>query len=388
LTILVLAQVFPPATGGSGRWLWDLYRRLPGFNVHVAAGHVHGDADFDRQSPLPITRVPLAFSNWGVLSLRGTADYTRAFFALRHIAKRVRPDAIHCGKCLPEGFLAVLSRRWFGAPFTCFVHGEELSLAATSADLNRLTTTVLREATRVIANSDHTKELLLDRWHVPADRVVVMHPGVDTEYFKPAPVDTVVRARLGWEHRRVVLTVGALQKRKGQDMMIRALPAIRAKCPDVLYAIVGQGWERGYLDDLVREHGVADAVQFRGVPTDDELIACYQQCDLFALPNRQVGWDFEGFGIVLLEAQACGRPVVAGRSGGTPETLDPERTGELVLCDTPEPLANAVVDLLLDPQRRSLMGERARRWAVERFDWKVQSEQARRVFAGADGRQA
>src|SRR4029453_2663396 len=126
-----------------------------------------------------------------------------------------------------------------------------------------------------------------------------------------------VRKELGRTGRQVVLTVGALQKRKGQDMMIRALPAIRRRCPDVLYAMIGEGWERPYLDKLVADHGVGDLVQFRGTPTDDEMIRCYQQCDLFALPNRQVGWDLEGFGIVLIEAQACGKPVVAGTSGGT-----------------------------------------------------------------------
>ena len=83
------------------------------------------------------------------------------------------------------------------------------------------------------------------------------------------------------------------------------------------YAIAGEGWELAYLQDLVRDLNVADLVQFCKVVSDDELIRCYQQCDLFALPNRQVGWDFEGFGIVLLEAQACGRAVIAGRSGGS-----------------------------------------------------------------------
>src|SRR5262249_56405909 len=137
--------------------------------------------------------------------------------------------------------------------------------------------------------------------------VTVRHPGVDTGGFVPAPPDPAARARLGWHGRRVILTVGALQKRKGQDMLIRALPAIRARCPEVLYAVAGEGWERPYLEALVDELGVRGAVQFRGIPEDDDLIRCYQQCDLFALPNRRIGWDFEGFGIVLLEAQACGK---------------------------------------------------------------------------------
>jgi phosphatidylinositol alpha-1,6-mannosyltransferase len=164
-------------------------------------------------------------------------------------------------------------------------------------------------------------------------------------------------------------------------MMIRALPAIRRRCPDVLYAVVGEGWEQSYLDQLVREHGVSDLVQFLGVPGDAELIECYQQCDVFALPNRQVGWDFEGFGIVLLEAQACGKPVITGLSGGTSETLVPTETGELVECDTPDRLAAVVADLLEDPARRAKMGGHAREWAVRRFDWQVLSRQAKEVLA-------
>jgi phosphatidylinositol alpha-1,6-mannosyltransferase len=112
-------------------------------------------------------------------------------------------------------------------------------------------------------------------------------------------------------------------------------------------------------------------------------VECYQQCDLFALPNRQVGWDFEGFGIVLLEAQACGKPVIAGRSGGTAETMVPSSTGELVPCETPEALAEATVRMLEDADCRHEMGARARSWAVEHFDWAVLAHEAQRRLAAA-----
>jgi len=207
-----------------------------------------------------------------------------------------------------------------------------------------------------------------------------MHPGVDTSRFTPAPASAAVRERLGWSNRRVILTVGALQKRKGQDMLIRALPAIRAQCPDVLYAIAGEGWERPYLEQLAAEHGVSDVVQFRGTPPDGELVECYQQCDLFALPNRQVGWDFEGFGIVLLEAQACGKPVIAGQSGGTAEAMDPSQTGELVACDAPDALAEAAVRLLERADYRDQLGARARPWVVEHYDWRAIARDAELQF--------
>jgi phosphatidylinositol alpha-1,6-mannosyltransferase len=124
-------------------------------------------------------------------------------------------------------------------------------------------------------------------------------------------------------------------------------------------------------------------VQFREVRTDAELAEYYQQCDLFALPNRRVGWDIEGFGIVLLEAQACGKAVLAGRSGGTADTLLPGVTGELVDCETPEPLANAVVALLCNPARLQAMGTRGRALMVERFDWSVLVSQAVSIFSSA-----
>jgi len=378
--VLLIAEVFPPRSGGSGRWLWELYRRLDGVSVHIVAGATPGSDAFDQAATMPIVRVPLSFTTWGVRSVRGAVHYGRATLQVSRIVSRVRPDVIHCGKCLPEGLIAALVKRWHGLPFHCFVHGEELTLAGTSKELTRLTRRVLRESAGVVANSRHTRDILMRTWELPEHHITVMHPGVDTLKFTPAPGSSVVRERLGWTNRRVILTVGALQKRKGQDMLIRALPAIRAKCPDVLYAIAGEGWERPYLEGLVAEHGVSDAVQFRGVPTDAELVDCYQQCDLFALPNRQVGWDFEGFGIVLLEAQACGKPVIAGRSGGTVEAMDPSSTGELVDCDTPDALAEAAVRLLESADDRRAMGARARPWVVEHYDWRAMASDAERLF--------
>jgi phosphatidylinositol alpha-1,6-mannosyltransferase len=115
---------------------------------------------------------------------------------------------------------------------------------------------------------------------------------------------------------------------------------------------------------------------------DDRLVQLYQQCDLFMLPNRQVGRDIEGFGMVLLEAQSCGKPVIAGASGGTAETMRIPETGLAIPCDEPGNLAAAVVELLADPGRRARMGAAAREWVVERFDWGNLSRQAEALFWG------
>ena len=183
----------------------------------------------------------------------------------------------------------------------------------------------------------------------------------------------------------MILTVGALSARKGQDTMIRALPAIRRAIPDVLYALAGEGWERPRLEELAKRLGVAEAVQFRGAPTDADLVECYQQCDLFALPNRREGNDVEGFGIVLLEAQACGKPVIAGASGGTAETMRIPETGIVVDCTEPDRLAKVAIDWLQDPSRREVMGRAAREWVLDKFDWPVLVEEARKLFGFDDG---
>jgi phosphatidylinositol alpha-1,6-mannosyltransferase len=125
---------------------------------------------------------------------------------------------------------------------------------------------------------------------------------------------------------------------------------------------------------------LAQYVQFLGETIDDDLIRCYQQCDLFVLPNREVNGDIEGFGMVLVEAQACGRPVVAGDSGGTAETMRVGETGHIVCCNDTHALAKIVSELLIDDQRRARMGQAARAWAVSQFDWDALAKRADELF--------
>ena len=183
-----------------------------------------------------------------------------------------------------------------------------------------------------------------------------------------------------------MLTVGRLQKRKGHDNLIRALCQIRRSVPDVLYAIVGDGAERSELEDLVRQLDLGAHVQFRGDIDDGEMIQCYQQCDLFVLPNREVQGDIEGFGIVLVEAQACGKPVIAGVSGGTSDTMQLDVTGQIVPAESVAELAESATALLKDGQRRDKMGQAARTWAVENFDWEILARRARTVLQDGGSR--
>ncbi len=367
---LLLSENFPPTVGGTARWFHELYRRAA--DVRVVAGEHPTSRDFDAICALPVTRIPLRFADLGVLGWTGLSRYWEARRRLSASVALSSFDWIHCGRLLPEGFIAQST----GRPFGCFVHGEELNTASTSRQLAWMARRVLRKSAFVVANSHHTERLLRSAWNVEEDRVAVLHPGVDAQQFTPASADALARERLGWSDRLVILTVGRLQARKGHDRLIESLGALRDRFPHVLYAILGAGEEEPALRALVRRLGLSESVRFHGEVDDVTLLAAYQQCDLFALPNRVVDGDFEGFGMVILEAQACGKCVVAGNSGGTAEALSNHESGELLEADSASCLAEGIGTLLLDPERRRRMGERGRAFVLEKFDFNRVSERA------------
>ncbi len=140
------------------------------------------------------------------------------------------------------------------------------------------------------------------------------------------------------------------------------------------------GRMRCTLRRLVTELGVEASVDFRGEESDEEMLSCYQQCDIFALPNRTVDGDFEGFGMVLLEAQACGKPVIAGRSGGTGEAIQEGQTALRVNCQSSQDLEGSL-SLLMDSQQfRESMGQSGRRWVSSEFGWESLTKRATGIF--------
>ena len=375
--ILLASEIFPPTHGGSGRWFWEIYKRFPVGSVACLVGKHSSSKTADTAFPHPIYRFDLSSSEWGLRSASGLRYYLKVWNRLRELVKQEGIAQIHCGRTLPEGLAAMLINLTHRVPYTCYVHGEDVEVALTSRELKLLTQLVMKRAQRIVANSQNSRRILTEKWHIPEHKVVVMTPGVDVDKFTPALGSQPPQK---WVGKRVVLTVGRLQKRKGQDMMIRALPALKSRFPSLHYCIVGDGAEREPLARLAAELGVSHMVEFAGEIDDSDMVEHYRHCDLFALPNRRVGNDDEGFGMVLLEAQACGRPVLAGDSGGTRETLEQGTTGVLVDCTAPEPIADALQQLLQDPENLQAMGCAGRQRVEDCFSWNSLAEEARRLF--------
>lgn len=377
---LLLTEIFPPTVGGSGRLFWEIVSRLPAERYLVAAADVPGAAEFDRTHSHTVVRLPMALRDRGLRRFASLKYYLRTAWRVRTLVKRHGIELLICGRNLPEGFVGLLVHRLCGVPFAFFNHGEDIGVSRTSREMTWMTNRVMRKAVAALGNSFNTRRMLIEDWGYPAEKVHVIQPGVDARKFVPAPPDEQFRTQMGWTDRRVILTVGRLQKRKGHDTVIRALPAVRAQVPDVRYAIIGTGEEDASLRALAAGCGVADAVQFLGGVSDDVMTKCYQQCDLFVLANRTVGADIEGFGMVLLEAQACGKAVVAGDSGGTGETMSVPDTGRIVNCDGPEKVVGVLTELLNDPAELAAMGVRGRAWVEGRFDWPMVAAHAAAVF--------
>lgn len=377
---LLISEIFPPIHGGSGRWFWELYSRLPREEYFIVAGESPETEAFDKTHDLTIQRINLSSPSWGIKSKTGLAFYWKTFWLLKKIIKENTITQIHCGRCLPEGVMGWLLNIFTGIPFICYVHGEDVETASTSRELSWLVKKVLLKANKLISNSNNTANILTSNWGAKTDKVVVLNPGCDTSKFIPAEYNQEVRDSLGWSNKKVILTVGRLQKRKGHDMMIAALLEIKKQIPDVLYAIIGGGEELINLKKQVVDLSLEEHVIFHSEISDKEMIQCYQQCDLFILPNRTVGNDIEGFGMVLVEAQACGKPVIAGDSGGTSETMLIGETGFILDCTSSQPIAKTLTELLSQPEKLVSLGKQGRVHATTQLDWEVHTKKAINLF--------
>ena len=274
----------------------------------------------------------MAYTRWGVLHANGLSRHLRIAAATRQLS--VAASVVHCARALPEGFDALLSSLYTGTPFICWAHGEELTCARSSRELTWLMHRVFRRAAALVANSRNTAAQL-EQAGAPINRIEVIYPGVDTVRFQPGCGDApALRARFAKHGELLLLTVGRLQRRKGHDQVIKALAGTRESHPHLKYLIVGDGDERAALEQLVVSSSLTNRVTFEGSVPASQLPAYYAAADLFVHPNRVDGTDFEGFGIVFLEAAASGLPVIGGATGGVPEAVagrphGPARLGDL-----------------------------------------------------------
>lgn len=377
--ILVLTENFPPIEGGSSRWFWELYSRLSPETIIVVTQDSTVGIDFDRSQQMNIERMSLSCTEWGFRSVKGLMFYWRCFWQIRRLVKKHNIEEIHCGRVIHEGVTAWLLKTFLGIPYICYVHGEDVETAATSREQSLLVKQVCKNSRYLICNSNNTANLVSSLGFSSIEHCRILHPGVDLKKFTPAPSNNEFRKSMQWKDKVVLLTVGRLQRRKGQDFMIKAMAELVKIYPSLLYSIVGQGECFEELSGLVTDLKLENHVQIHTNLGDKDLINCYQQCDLFILPNRTIGNDIEGFGMVLVEAQACGKGVVAGSSGGTSETMERDVTGKIIDCNSVTSIIDGV-STILDSEDYKAWQRAANDHATKKFGWDAHVSAAVSLF--------
>jgi glycosyltransferase involved in cell wall biosynthesis len=244
--------------------------------------------------------------------------------------------------------------------------------------LTRLRRMALRGATVVLAPSKYTAEHVAAIQGVKTERIRVLPWALDPQFETLAANAAKAVAPKGFPEGPVVLTVGrwrADERYKGMDTLITALPRLLTRRPELQLAAVGDGDDREWLEDLADENGVRLHVHFLSGLSYTELAACYAHCDIFALPSKG-----EGFGLVYLEAMACGKPVIGGAHGGAPEVIEDGKTGYLVPHGDAVQLATAMEALLSDPALQKEMGRRGRERVENEFRFSVFAKSFKKIL--------
>jgi len=376
--VLLVTNDFPPRRGGIQSYLENLVTELVTIGEHqvtVYAPAWKGADAYDRdvEQDFRVVRHP-----------------TTLMIPEPSVARRMRRliedhdvETVWFGAAAPLALLSPLARRAGATRVVASTHGHEVGwsmLPVARTALRRIgddadVVTFISQYTRGRFAAAFGPDAALER----------LSPGVDVDRFQPdAVAGARMRARYELGDRPVVVCVSRLVPRKGQDMLIRALPALRDRVPGTKLVVVGGGPYLADLRRLAHSFGVTEDVVFtEGVPAE-ELPAHHAMADVFAMPcrTRGSGLDVEGLGIVYLEASATGVPVVAGDSGGAPESVLDGTTGLVVDGWDVGAIGAAVGDLLSDPARAAEMGRAGREWVVDEWQWRAKARRLSQLLAG------
>jgi phosphatidylinositol alpha-1,6-mannosyltransferase len=360
MTHLLVTNDFPPKVGGIQSYLWELWRRLDPTGFTVLTTPYDGAAAWDAEQPFRVVRTREKVL-WPTPSLARRIDA---------LAAEVGAGLVVLDPALPVGLVGPRLAR----PFGLILHGAEITVPGRLPGSRSLLGRVLRGASEVIAAGGYPgaeAERAAGR-RLPVTQVP---PGVDPERFRPLDPEQRAKARALFDlpaDGLVVVSLSRLVPRKGMDVLIEAAARLAPERPDLVVAVGGSGRDRARLDRLVARTGAP--VRMLGRVPEPDLAGLYGGADVYAMlcRNRWAGLEQEGFGIVFLEAAACGVPQVAGASGGAAEAVVDGETGFVVhQPGDPDAVAAALARLLDDPVRRAEMGVAARRRAESEFSYDV-----------------
>jgi len=355
---LLVTNDFPPKIGGIQSLLWEWWRRLPPESFAVLTSPYEGTAAFDAAQPFHIerTKEPVLLPHpWMVQRINS-------------MAREVGADLIVLDPALPLGLVGPS----LDLPYDVVLHGAEVTVPGRLPLSKQTLGYVLRRARHIVAAGGYPAA---EAEHAAGRKlpITVVPPGVDTQRFQPLPAAdrSAARAKFGIaDDAELVVSISRLVPRKGFDTAIRAAALLRSSRPNLVLGISGGGRDEARLRGLATS--LKAPVTFLGRVSNDDLPRLYGCADVYAMlcRNRWGGLEQEGFGIVFLEAAACGVPQVAGDSGGAAEAVEDGVSGLVVRKpDDPREVAAAIERLLDDPELARRMGAAGRERAVREFSY-------------------
>ena len=367
MKLLLFPSEFPPGPGGIGSHAYQVALHLckMGWAVTVLSPQEYAQLDevraFNDSQPFQV--VPLV----GTSPLRPLTALNR-FSMLYSWVKNWQPDVMLASGARPVWLAALLARL---CPLKWMAVGHGLEFGTSSFWCRQLSRRAYSAADGVICVSHYTRGRMLEMGVAPKLEVVIPN-GADEESFQLLEPDKIIdfRRRLGLEQNPLLLTVGHVSERKGQDIVIRALPLVLKSAPEAHYLMAGLPTLREPLANLARSLGVEDRVHFLGRLDPETLVRAYNACDVYIMTSRHSrSGDFEGYGIAVVEAAFCGKPAVVSAGSGLEEAVKADETGLVVPQEDPEATAGAIVRLLNGETLRRQLGEKARERALGEQTW-------------------
>lgn len=366
---LLITYFFPPKIGGIENYLKNLCLNLPKDRIVVLAEPATDSESVDKRLPHKIIRKKLF--PWPLIK----PSWLPLIFQLKKIIARNQIEVLQFGHYSNLVTLGLIYKKLFGWPYFVFTHGVDTLLPQKSWLQRKLMLLNLKNADWIIVNSQYMKKRLIDLGLFAA-KMIVIYPSINKADWQAEAQLDQIRNRHSIKDEKIILTIGRLVERKGQDMVIRSLPIVLKKFPKLRYIIVGDGPSAQNLIDLSHSLSLENIVIFAGAIEDEHenKRPYYQLADVFVMPTRELKEqeDVESFGLVYLEAQASGCPVIVGRAGGTKETLVDGETGFTVNSEDEKEIAESIIKILANQSLKNAMGEKGREWVIGTFDWKRQ----------------
>lgn len=365
--ILCITNDFGPRAGGIETFVIGLIERLPKNSVIVYTSSQVGCAPFDAAWQ----------TNYGVEVIRDRSHILLPTFRVGRNVRKILVSrgatTVFFGAAAPLGLLAQGLRRAGARKIVALTHGHEVWWAKLWP-FNQLLRRIGNGVDALTYLGEFTQSNISKALTGKAKAAMVkIAPGIDTDHFAPQSDAAQLRQSLGLADKKVIVSVGRLVHRKGQDTLIESFPEIVREIPNAHLLFIGEGPYEKYLKKRVKALNLADRVTFIGRVQYVQLPKYICVGDVFAMPSRSrlAGLEVEGLGIVYLEASACGLPVIGGNSGGAPDALLEGVTGFAVDGTSAQDVADAAIKILRDPQLAKSMGTAGREWIIRHWRWEL-----------------